>query len=584
MLVRGHTQGSICFYHYLTPLPYSFLSQRWLRDCLDVFSLAERRRTSELRVRVTLVLPTPLEWRNLMTELHKKGAEGHSTAIQKTWNDRALFWNVSLSRKAFLMLRNVVCMEYTPDHSAGGDSLIRRKRLRGPLGVKYPSPPLAEHILSKTRANDCGFNLLHPLNVYAFPDQEQWKMYDPDGEVPEGAEFRGCIFHPIDVFAKFGLELATLPFRPDLELRTLSLFIWSDGGRVDTNKVFSILRLVDHHPDPSERLFPNYASVRGFWFQLLAREKDLKYVTELRVEHLQWIEARIWTMLKTDKTKVYVRVETRFLSGDNKLLWMEAGIGGVHYRCTHCACPVNHSDWMSFKPVDSRTAQPYAKRTLGYQVTAGALQEDGVSAVPPLSPLAERHTSIFFTCAIMHNIRGVLRVLRRFLFVAWCQTAQLTTFQELFDLLFRCVERLGSDTRPLRRKEVQRQLTSVVERKFSFSQPQFARHYRELFAEYETILFPFLPSQLLRFLSYLAACISWLTYSSTVMNGSAKDRARSVLRYRVMAFLLIQGARIVVKHKGWDSRSTCPHFNSIYSHTLLNHMADQLETFGTLIA
>ena len=152
-----------------------------------------------------------------MTELQRKGAEGQSAAIQKTWDDRALFWNVSLPRKAFLMLRNVVCMEYTPDHSAGTDGPVRRKRLRGPMGVKFPRPPLAEHILSKTGANDCGFNLLHPLNVYAFPGQEQWKAYDPDGEVPEGAEFRGCIFHPTDVFAKFGLELASLPLNSDLE-------------------------------------------------------------------------------------------------------------------------------------------------------------------------------------------------------------------------------------------------------------------------------------------------------------------------------------------------------------------------------
>lgn len=71
-----------------------------------------------------------------------------------------------------------------------------------------------------------------------------------------------------------------------------------------------------------------------------------------------------------------------------------------------------------------------------------------------------------------------------------------------------------------------------------------------------------------------------MTYSSTIMNGSNEDRVRSVLRYRVMAFLLIQGARVVVVNKGWESSKACPRFESVYSHVLLNHMADQLETFG----
>ena len=51
---------------------------------------------------------------------------------------------------------------------------------------------------------------------------------------------------------------------------------------MDTNKVFSILRLVDHHPDPSERLFPNYASMRGVWFQLLARFAFFAFVVSVK--------------------------------------------------------------------------------------------------------------------------------------------------------------------------------------------------------------------------------------------------------------------------------------------------------------
>ena len=64
------------------------------------------------------------------------------------------------------------------------------------------------------------------------------------------------------------------------------------------------------------------------------------------------------------------------------------------------------------------------------------------------------------------------------------------------------------------------------------------------------------------------------------MDGSYEDRARSVLRYRVMAFLLVQGARSVVEDKGWTNLKSCPQFKSVYSHALLNHMADQLETTG----
>lgn len=119
-----------------------------------------------------------------------------------------------------------------------------------------------------------------------------------------------------------------------------------------------------------------------------------------------------------------------------------------------------------------------------------------------------------------------------------------------------------------------------MEKKFGFSQPQYARHYRELFADYETILVPFLSNHLHQFLAYLGACVSWLTYSSTIMDGSNEDRARSVLRYRVMAFLLIQGARLVVEKRGWETLKICPQFKSVYSHALLNHMADQLETIG----
>lgn len=179
---------------------------------------------------------------------------------------------------------------------------------------------------------------------------------------------------------------------------------------MDTCKVFSILRLVDSHPDPSERLFQNFASRRGVWFQFLGREKDLNYMTDLRVEHLRWIEDHVWTMsTPNNTTKVYITVQVRFISGDNKLLWTESGIRGGHYRCSHCTCPDRSPDWLSYKPIDLRNHLPYTERNLWYQFVASLLGDGTGSITPPLVPFEGRSSTIF-SCAVMHNLRGVLRV------------------------------------------------------------------------------------------------------------------------------------------------------------------------------
>lgn len=123
----------------------------------------------------------------------------------------------------------------------------------------------------------------------------------------------------------------------------------------------------------------------------------------------------------------------------------------------------------------------------------------------------------------------------------------------------------------------------MIEKKFGFCQPQYARHYRELFADYEILLAPFLSNPLHQFLAYLGACVAWLTYSTTIMTGSNEYRIRSILQYRVMTFLLVQGARLVVQEQGWVGLKVCPQFNSVYSHSLLNHMPDQLEYIGKYI-
>jgi hypothetical protein len=223
----------------------------------------------------------------------------------------------------------------------------------------------------------------------------------------------GCIFHPVDIMKGFGLEPADPPFDCRIEWKKFGLFIWSDGGRVDTHKVFSILRLIDCYHDLTERMFPTFASVRGIWFQLLGRESDLKHVSDLRVKHLRQMERQIWTMTKPDNSKIYIKVEVKFISGDNKLLWTEAGIGGKDYRCAHCTCRATHQHWMRYKPLDIRNSplSPYSDRTLLYQGIAYIDSNDGVCRVPPLNQLSCRRSSaIIFTCAVMHNIRGVLRV------------------------------------------------------------------------------------------------------------------------------------------------------------------------------
>lgn len=343
----------------------------------------------------------------------KEGAKIQTKVIEETWKERSLFWNIFLPRNAFQMLRNVICMEYTPDKQDGDERTVRRKRLRGHLQVKFPAPPREEQILTKTKEEDFDFILHKPLNVFAIPGEQQWKAFDPDIQMPDGADFRGCIFHPVDIMKGFGLEPADPPFDCRIEWKKFGLFIWSDGGRVDTNKVFSILRLIDCYHDLTERMFPTFASVRGIWFQLLGRESDLKHVSDLRVKHLRQMERQIWTMTKPDNSKIYIKVEVKFISGDNKLLWTEAGIGGKDYRCAHCTCRATHQHWMRYKPLDIRNSplSPYSDRTLLYQGIAYIDSNDGVCRVPPLNQLSCRRSSaIIFTCAVMHNIRGVLRV------------------------------------------------------------------------------------------------------------------------------------------------------------------------------
>jgi hypothetical protein len=200
---------------------------------MKTLSTAEQKVNSVNRVKVTLVLPTPKEWQDVMDDQLKKGAEAQTNAIQDIWNDRALFWNVSLPRNAFSMLRNLVCMEYTPAQQDSDVRSLRRKRLRGPSGVMFPTPPREEQILQKIKQKEFDFILHQPLNIYSLPGHEQWKAYHPDGDIPNEAEFRGCIFHPADIFTKLGLEQVSPPFNERLEHRVISLFIWSDGGHVD---------------------------------------------------------------------------------------------------------------------------------------------------------------------------------------------------------------------------------------------------------------------------------------------------------------------------------------------------------------
>lgn len=68
---------------------------------------------------------------------------------------------------------------------------------------------------------------------------------------------------------------------------------------------------------------------------------------------------------------------------------------------------------MRYKPLDIRKTPlaPYSDRTLLYQRMAYLDKRDGVCKMPLLEKLSlNRTSSILFTCPVMHNLRGTLRV------------------------------------------------------------------------------------------------------------------------------------------------------------------------------